>query len=204
VTTSHQVLNILVVGVGGQGVMTASEVLCETAILQGFDAKKTEMAGMSQRGGVVSSHVRFGPKIFSPEIACGEADILVAFETAEAMRWCHYLRPNGVAMVNRLHLEPPVVSLGLFPYPTHPVEEIRKHGIRIHDFDGSAIALELGDKRLVNTVMMGAISENLPFAPEVLKERIVERFRVRKPALAELNAQAFERGREAAREAAPA
>ena len=194
----QQIINILVVGVGGQGVMTASEVLCETAIRQGFDAKKTEMAGMSQRGGVVSSHVRFGPKVLSPEIARGEADILVAFESAEAMRWCHYLRPNGVAMVNCLHLEPPVVSLGLYPYPHHPVEEIRKQGIRVHDFDGTAIALELGDKRLVNTVMMGAISENLPFAPEILKERIVERFRAKKPALAELNAQAFDRGRAAA------
>ena len=197
-TNNQQIVNILVVGVGGQGVMTASEVLCEAAIQQGFDAKKTEMAGMSQRGGVVSSHVRFGPKIFSPEIACGEADVLVAFEAAEAMRWCHYLRSNGVAMVNRLHLEPPIVSLGLYPYPSRPVEEIRKNDVRVYDFDGTAIALELGDKRLVNTVMMGAISENLPFAPEVLKERIVERFRVRKPALAELNALAFDRGRAAA------
>ncbi|MDR0247062.1 MAG: indolepyruvate oxidoreductase subunit beta [Burkholderiales bacterium] len=196
---NQQVINILVVGVGGQGVMTASEVLCEAAIQQGFDAKKTEVAGMAQRGGVVSSHVRFGSKVFSPEIARGEADILVAFETSEAMRWCHYLRPNGVAMINRLRLEPPVVSLGLFNYPPRPVEEIRKQDVRVYDFDGTAIALELGDKRLVNTVMMGAISENLPFAPEVLKERIVERFRTRKPALAELNALAFDRGRNAAR-----
>ncbi|MDR2016838.1 MAG: indolepyruvate oxidoreductase subunit beta [Burkholderiales bacterium] len=196
---NQRIVNILVVGVGGQGVMTASEVLCETAISQGYDAKKTEMAGMAQRGGVVSSHVRFGPKVLSPEIACGEADILVAFEAAEAMRWCHYLRPDGVAMVNRLHLEPPIVTLGLFPYPPHPVDEIRKQGIRVHDFDGSAIALELGDKRLVNTVMMGAISEDLPFAPEMLKQHIVERFRIRKPALAELNAQAFDRGRAATR-----
>jgi indolepyruvate ferredoxin oxidoreductase beta subunit len=199
VTNNHRVVNILVVGVGGQGVMTASEVLCETAISQGFDAKKTEVAGMAQRGGVVSSHVRFGPKVLSPGIACGEADILVAFEAAEAMRWCHYLRPGGIAMVNRLHLVPPVVSLGLFPYPPDPVEEIRKQGIRVHDFDGSAIALELGDKRLVNTVMMGAISESLPFTPELLKERIVKRFRIRKPALADLNGQAFDRGRAAAR-----
>jgi len=199
VTSQQPIVNILVVGVGGQGVMTASEILCEAAILQGFDAKKTEVAGMSQRGGVVSSHVRFGPKVYSPEIARGEADVLVAFEAAEAMRWCHYLRPNGVAMVNRLHLEPPVVSLGLFPYPSAPVEAIRQQGVRVYDFDGSAIALELGDKRLVNTVMLGAISENLPFAPEMLKERIVERFRVRKPALAELNAQAFDRGRAAAK-----
>ncbi len=195
---SGRVVNILVVGIGGQGVMTASEILCEAAISQGFDAKKTEVAGMAQRGGVVSSHVRFGPKVLSPEIAPGEADVLVGFEAAEAMRWCHYLRPEGVAMVNCLRLEPPVVSLGLYPYPENPVEEIRKQGVRIHDFDGGAIARELGDLRLVNTIMMGAISESLPFSPEMLKERIVERFRAKKSALAELNARAFDLGRAAA------
>ncbi len=195
---SGRVVNILVVGIGGQGVMTASEILCEAAISQGFDAKKTEVAGMSQRGGVVSSHVRFGPKVLSPEIAPGEADVLVGFEAAEAMRWCHYLRPEGVAMVNCLRLEPPVVSLGLYPYPENPVEEIRRQGVRIHDFDGGAIARELGDLRLVNTIMMGAISESLPFSPEMLKERIVERFRAKKSALAELNARAFDLGRAAA------
>ena len=190
-------INILVVGIGGQGVMTASEILCEAAVSQGCDAKKTEVAGMSQRGGVVSSHVRFGARVFSPEIAPGEADILMGFEAAEAMRWCHYLRPRGIALVNRLRLLPPVVSLGLYAYPEDPVGEIRKRGIRLHDFDAGAIARELGDLRLVNTIMMGAISDNLPFSPEMLKNRIVERFRAKKTALADLNALAFDRGRDA-------
>lgn len=197
-TASNKVVNILVVGIGGQGVMTASEILSEAAVSQGYDVKKTEVAGMSQRGGVVSSHVRFGPRVLSPEIAPGEADILVGFEAAEAMRWCHYLRPEGVAMVNRLNLEPPVVSLGLYPYPADPVGEIRKQGVRLHDFDAGAIARELGDLRLVNTIMMGAIADALPFPAETLKERIVERFRARKPALAETNARAFDLGRAAA------
>ncbi len=196
-TDNNRVTNILVVGIGGQGVMTASEILCEAAISLGFDAKKTEVAGMSQRGGVVSSHVRFGAKVLSPEIAPGEADILVGFEAAEAMRWCHYLRPQGIAMVNRLRLEPPVVSLGLFPYPENPVDEIRAQGVQIRDFDAGAIARELGDLRLVNTIMIGAISENLPFAPDMLKERIVGRFRAKKPEVAELNARAFDLGRAA-------
>ena len=195
--SQSRVVNILVVGVGGQGVMTASEILCEAAVSQGHDAKKTEVAGMSQRGGVVSSHVRFGTKVLSPEIAPGEADILMGFEAAEAMRWCHYLRPQGVALVNRQHLEPPIVSLGLYAYPEDPVEEIRKQGVRFHAFDGGAIARELGDLRLVNSVMMGAVSEKLPFSPDALKEHIVERFRAKKPALAELNALAFDRGWEA-------
>ncbi|MDR1351577.1 MAG: indolepyruvate oxidoreductase subunit beta [Zoogloeaceae bacterium] len=195
----NQTTNILVVGIGGQGVMTASEILSETAMQKGCDVKKTEVAGMSQRGGIVSSHVRFGARVLSPEIAPGEADILLGFEAAEAMRWCHYLRPDGVAMVNRLRLVPPVVSLGLYDYPEDPAAAIRAQGIVIHDFDAGAIARELGDLRLVNTIMLGAIADNLPFPAETLKENIVTRFRARKPALAELNAQAFDMGQAAAR-----
>jgi indolepyruvate ferredoxin oxidoreductase beta subunit len=200
--------NILVVGIGGQGVMTASEILSEAAISQGFDVKKTEVAGMSQRGGVVSSHVRFGPRVLSPEIAPGEADLLVGFEAAEAMRWCHYLRPKngktggGVAMINRLRLAPPVVSLGLFDYPVDPVAAVRGQGFETRDFDAGEIARELGDLRLVNTIMLGAISGHLPFSAETLKERVVHRFAARKPALAEQNAKAFDLGK-AAGEGAP-
>jgi len=191
--------NILVVGVGGQGVMTAAEILAQSAIAQGFDAKKTEVAGMSQRGGVVSSHVRFGKQVLSPEIEPGQADVLLGFEAAEAMRWSHYLRPQGVVMINHLRLTPPIVSLGLFDYPADPVASIRERGITVHDFDAGAIARELGDLRLVNTVMLGAISEHLPFPAETLKENIVRRFRAKNPALGDINAQAFTRGQEAAR-----
>ncbi|MDR1463482.1 MAG: indolepyruvate oxidoreductase subunit beta [Azoarcus sp.] len=196
----NQTTNILVVGIGGQGVMTASEILSEAAIAQGYEVKKTEVAGMSQRGGVVSSHVRFGPKVLSPEIAPGEADILVGFEAAEAMRWSHYLRPGktgGIAMINRLRLAPPIVSLGLFDYPDDPVAAVRGQGFEVHDFDAGEIARGLGDLRLVNTIMLGAISDNLPFPAETLKECIVTRFRARKPTLAELNAKAFDLGKTA-------
>lgn len=195
--------NILVVGIGGQGVMTASEILSEAAISQGFDVKKTEVAGMSQRGGVVSSHVRFGTQVLSPEIPPGEADILVGFEAAEAMRWSHWLRPKtlaqngGVAMINRLRLEPPIVSLGLFAYPADPIAAVRGRGLEAHDFDAGEIARGLGDLRLVNTIMLGAISDSLPFPAETLKACIVTRFAAKKPALAELNAQAFELGKAA-------
>jgi len=197
-----QTTNILVVGVGGQGVMTASEILSEAAISQGFAVKKTEVAGMSQRGGVVSSHVRFGATVLSPEIPPGEADILVGFEAAEAMRWSHYLRPKnstrgGVAMINRLKLEPPIVSLGLFTYPDDPVAAVRERELEVHAFDAGEIARELGDLRLVNTIMLGAISDNLPFPAATLKECIVTRFAAKNPALGELNAKAFELGKAA-------
>ena len=192
-----QVTNILIAGIGGQGVMTAAEVLSQTALSQGFDVKKTEVAGMAQRGGVVTSHVRFGRRVLSPAIPDGEADILVGFEPAEALRWCGQLRPGGVAMVNRVRQEPPVVTLGLFTYPDDPVAEMRARGIEVHAFDAGAIARELGNLKLVNTVMLGAIADYLPFPAEILKEEIVHRFRARKPDLVAVNETAFEAGRAA-------
>lgn len=198
-SNQDEITNILVVGIGGQGVMTASEILSLAAISLGMDVKKTEVAGMAQRGGVVTSHVRFGPKVLSPTINPGDADIIVGFEPAEAMRWCTHLRPNGVAMVNTLRLKPPVVNIGLFDYPDDPIGEIKKAGVDVHAFDAGAIAQELGDIRMVNTIMLGAISDHLPFPAETLKSIIVDRFRAKKPELAELNEKAFEAGREAAR-----
>lgn len=192
----------MVVGTGGQGVMTAAEILAEAAIAMGNDVKKTEVAGMAQRGGVVTSHVRFGEKVISPVIIAGTADIVLAFEAAEGMRWCGNLKPGGVAMVNTLQLEPPVVSSGLYDYPDDPIGEVRKAGVKVYDFDAGSIARELGNIKLVNTIMLGAIADYLPFPAEVLKEQIVKRFRARKPELAELNERAFEAGRTAAKQAA--
>ncbi len=191
------VTNILVVGIGGQGVMTAAEILAEAAISLGLDVKKTEVAGMAQRGGVVSSHVRFGRRVLSPEIMPGEADILVAFEAAEGLRWSGYLKPEGIAMVNTLRLAPPIVSLGLFDYPEDPVAAMQSAGVKVHGFDAGASARSLGDLRLVNTVMLGAIADQLPFPAETLKRCILDRFRARKPQLVEMNERAFEAGRKA-------
>lgn len=193
--TAEPTTNILVVGIGGQGVMTASEILAEAAIAMDYDVKKTEVAGMAQRGGVVSSHVRFGKRVLSPEIAVGEADVLLGFEAAEAMRWSSHLRHSGVAMVNRLRLTPPVVNLGLFPYPDDPIASMRKAGVKVHAFDAGAVARELGDLRLVNTIMLGAISDLLPFSADVLKEAIVGRFRAKGGKIVEINEQAFDAGR---------
>lgn len=195
--TKQSITNIMIVGMGGQGVMTAAEVLAQAALKLGFDVKKTEVAGMAQRGGVVASHIRFGPRVLSSAIAPGEAHVLVGFEPAEALRWCGYLRADGVAMVNTLRQPPPVVNMGMFAYPDDPIANMREAGIRVFDFDAGSIARDLGEIRLVNTIMLGAIAEYLPFAPEALKDIIVEGFRARKPAVAELNAKAFDLGRAA-------
>jgi indolepyruvate ferredoxin oxidoreductase beta subunit len=198
---TKNVTNILVVGIGGQGVMTATEILAEAAISLGHDVKKTEVAGMAQRGGVVSSHLRFGEKVLSPQIAPGQADLLVGFEAAEALRWCHYLRPGGLVLMNTARLVPPVVDLGLYDYPIDPVGQIRARGIEVHAFDAMAIALELGEMRLGNTVMLGAIAGHLPFPADVLLTAILQRFTAKKPHMVEINRRAFDLGRSADTEA---
>jgi indolepyruvate ferredoxin oxidoreductase beta subunit len=194
----NQVTNILVVGIGGQGVMTATEILAEAAIALGQDVKKTEVAGMAQRGGVVSSHLRFGPKVLSPQITCGTADLLLAFESAEALRWCHYLKPGALVLMNTAKLVPPVVNIGLYEYPADPVAEIRKRGFEVRAFDAMEIAMNLGEIRLGNTVMLGALGDHLPFPAEDLLAAIVKRFSAKKPLLVELNRKAFAAGRAAA------
>lgn len=191
------ITNILVAGIGGQGVMTAADILAESALLLGMDVKKTEVAGMAQRGGVVTSHVRFGPRVHSPSIASGEADLLVAFEPAEALRWINHLKGRGVAMVNTYRQSPPVVSAGLFQYPDDPIEDIRGER-EVHAFDAGHIAIKLGDRRLINTIMLGAISEQLPFETAVLEESVLKRFAHKSDKLVELNRIAFAAGREAA------
>jgi indolepyruvate ferredoxin oxidoreductase beta subunit len=199
--SNSNVTNILVVGIGGQGVMTATEILAEAAIALGHDAKKTEVAGMAQRGGVVSSHLRFGAKVLSPQIMAGTADLLVGFEAAESMRWCHMLRPGGLVLMNTARLVPPVVDLGLYDYPEDPIAEIKSRGFQVHAFDAMAIAMELGDVRLGNTVMLGAMADHLPFPPQVLLDAILKRFSLRKPHMVEVNRKAFEAGRAADKKA---
>ena len=194
---NNKITNILVVGIGGQGVMTATEILAKSAIELGHDDKKTEVAGMAQRGGVVSSHLRFGNKVLSPQIAVGDADILLAFEAAEGLRWKHMLKANGVALLNTTKLSPPVVELGLFEYPDDPIAKIKDAGIKTISFDATSIAKEIGDIKLGNTVMLGAIADYLPFSAEVLLQEILQRFANKGEAVLEKNKTAFEKGRQA-------
>lgn len=202
---SMSITNILVCGIGGQGVMTATEILAEAALSLGFDVKKTEVAGMSQRGGVVTSHLRFGARVLSPQIAPGDADLLVGFEAAETLRWVHMLRPGAEVLTNIGRIVPPVVNSGRYDYPDDPVAQMTALGLTVHAFDATAIALELGEIRLGNTVMLGAMAARLPFPDDVLEQAVLARFARRKPQLLELNRDAFARGRAAvAVAAAPA
>jgi indolepyruvate ferredoxin oxidoreductase beta subunit len=190
-------LNVLLAGIGGQGVLTASQLLAEAAVRAGHDAKKSEVHGMAQRGGVVTSHVRIGRKVYSPIISGGETDLLVAFEEAEALRWRSEVRPGGTLIVNCLQVAPPVVNLGLFKYPEDPLVSLRTFDGTFLPIEASTLAIEAGSPRLAGTILMGAASTVLPLSVENWEVAIRERFG--EPEVADQNLKAFHRGREYAR-----
>jgi indolepyruvate ferredoxin oxidoreductase beta subunit len=153
--------DILIVGVGGQGVLLASEVLSSVAMEAGYDVKKSEVHGMAQRGGVVSSHVRLGEKVFSPLIQEGKADVLLAFEQAEALRWIHFVKPDGgAAVVNQKRLVPPIALLKNkeSAYPENPIEIVRKRIHRVVVIPAENIALAYKNPKVENIVLLGALS----------------------------------------------
>lgn len=194
----NNITNVLIVGVGGQGVLLASEVLSETAMLAGLDVKKSEVHGMSQRGGVVSSHVKFGRKVYSPIIPDGQADIIVSFEQAEALRSIPWLKKDGLIATSRTRLVPPIASGGKFTYPDDPIAELKKKVSRVIALDVDKIALELGNPRLVNILLLGVISGGLKFEKSHWDDAIKARV---KPKFVDINLKAFAKGRELAGEA---
>ena len=163
---SQQITNILLVGVGGQGILLASEILSEAAMLAGFDVKKSEIHGMSQRGGSVVSHVRYGSEVFSPIVPEGEGDILFGFELMETCRSLPLVKPGGTVVANDLQISPPSVLMGQESYPADLVMRIQD---RFPDFllvNGQEIARDAGNVRAANTVLLGAVSKRLAIAEE--------------------------------------
>ena len=126
------VKNILLVGVGGQGTILASKVLSEGLVEAGYDVKMSEIHGMSQRGGNVSTQVRFGDKVFSPIIGKGEADLIVAFEKMEALRWIEYLKPDGKMVINDAEIPSSLIQMGLATYPEGIIEELSKRQLHTY------------------------------------------------------------------------
>ena len=184
---------VLVAGIGGQGVMTAAEAIARAALAAGFDVAKTEVTGMSQRGGSVCSHVRFGERVESSEIEPGSARLLIAFEAAEGMRWCHLLAADGCLMLDPWRAVPPVVSSGVHSYPADPAAEVRATGRQVVEVDARGAAARLGDVRLANSVMLGAAAAKLPFPQAALRDEVLRRFGG--GPLAQQNSLAFETGR---------
>lgn len=150
-------LNILIVGVGGQGTLLASRILGAIASIEGKICKLSEVHGMSQRGGSVVTHVRVGDKVYSPTIPEGDADIILAFEKLEGFRWRHFLKKGGTLLVNDQEILPMPVITGAVPYPKDIYEIMKNEGINVKAVDASKIAEESGSTRAVNTVMLGAM-----------------------------------------------
>jgi indolepyruvate ferredoxin oxidoreductase beta subunit len=187
-------LDILVTGVGGQGVVLASDIIGETALAAGFDVKKTDTLGMAQRGGSVVSHIRLGEKVWSPLIKEGDCDLLLAFEKLEAARWSHFLAPGAVAIVNSYEQPPLSVSLGQDNYPSDDdiVTALKRRTDRIYFIDANKMARELGNVRTLNILMLGCFSAFAPIAVAVWKDHISRRLPEN---IRDINLAAFDRGR---------
>jgi indolepyruvate ferredoxin oxidoreductase beta subunit len=188
------VINILVTGVGGQGVLVASEVIARVALAAGLTAKKSEVHGMAQRGGAVVSEVRFGREVHSPLIPAGEVHILVAFEELEALRWAHLVRRGMAAVVSRQRIAPLAVSLGKETYPEDPLATLASMGLRVVPVDALPLAVASGSPKVVNTVILGAVSAQLPFPPALWRKVIAASV---PPATLAMNLAAFDAGRRA-------
>ena len=160
-----ETVNIMIVGVGGQGSLLASKMLGHLLVAQGYDVKVSEVHGMSQRGGSVVTYVRFGDKVYSPIIDRGEADFIVSFELLEAARWIEYLKPTGTVVTNTQQMEPMPVIAGLAKYPENLVEKMRAKGITVDAMDCLALAEQAGSSRAVNMVLMGRLSHYFPEIP---------------------------------------
>ena len=187
-------INFVFVGVGGQGILTASDIAAEVGLEAGFDAKKSEVHGFSQRGGVVESHVRWGQRVAAPLAEKGTVDYLVATELLEAARWIDWLRPGGAVLINNQHISPMSVTVGDAVYPSDEdiLAAVHTRTDDVTIADGLAIAERLGNSRLANTVLLGALSTRLDVPPEtwlaVVERRVPPRY-------VELNRKAFWEGR---------
>jgi indolepyruvate ferredoxin oxidoreductase beta subunit len=193
-TVATKEMDILITGVGGQGVILASDVICETALGAGFDVKKTDTLGMAQRGGSVTSHVRLGSKVWSPIIRDGDVDLMLSFEKLEAARWGHYLHEGSVAIVND-YMQPPLsCGLGQETYPPQAEIEaaLKRRTDQVYFVDGNARAKELGNVRTLNIFMLGCFSVFAPLEADVWRESIRQRLPER---LVDINLKAFDLGR---------
>ena len=182
--------SVLLVGVGGQGTILASKLLTLGLLKHGFDVKMSEIHGMSQRGGSVSSQVRYGEQVFSPVIELGGADILVSFELMEALRWLEYLKPGGKVVVNDFTINPMPVVSGLAEYPGDIMDEMQKVA-NVTAVNAAQIAQDLGNARVMNIVLLGTIVKSLGLTdidwPTIIRENV-------KPAFVEININALVAG----------
>lgn len=187
-----KVYNIVIVGVGGQGTLLTSRVLGNLALHDGFDVKLSEVHGMAQRGGSVITFVRFGDKVAEPIVEAGQADLLIAFERLEAVRYAHLLKPDGLLIMNDERIEPMPVFIGAAEYPEDEVDALESK-YQVVRVKAREEARKLGNLRVFNTIVLGAASLIMPFTVETWEKVIRETV---PPKTVEANLKAFHRGRE--------
>jgi len=190
---STDVKNVLLVGVGGQGTILVSKTMTTGLIDAGYDVKMSEIHGMAQRGGSVSTQVRYGKKVHSPVIGLGQADILVSFETMEALRWLQYLSPNGIAVINDHQIPSAPILIGNREYPSG-ILEIIKSKVPTTSIKAGEIAKELGNARAMNMVLFGALVKGMKLTHIDWEKAIRENV---KPETVDINLKAFKAGMDA-------
>lgn len=183
--------NILVVGVGGQGTLITSRILGNLALEMGYDVKLSEVHGMAQRGGSVVTHIRFGEKVYSPLVEVGQADIIVSFEKLEALRWLHYLKKDGIMLVNTQEIDPMPVIIGASSYPEDVIEQLKEDCKNVYAIDALSRAKALGNIRVANTVLLGLLAKHMSIPKEKWIEIIEKTVPVK---TIKINTEAFEEG----------
>ena len=183
-------MNIMVVGVGGQGTLLTSRIIGKTALEAGYDVKLSEVHGMAQRGGSVVTFVRFGEVVYEPVVEEGCVDVLISFERLEALRYAHFLKPDGKIIVNDCRIDPMTVVIGAKSYPEGIIEALGKVH-EIHTIDAGTIARELGNSKVLNSVVLGLAAKYIGFSEdewlEVLKKTVPQK-------TVDINTAAFKAG----------
>ena len=187
----NKVKSILFAGVGGQGVLRASDIICEVIMEAGLDVKKSEVHGMAQRGGCVTSHVRYGKKVYSPLAESGSIQTLVSFEKMEALRYLKLLTKNATIIVNTEEIYPPAVNLGEASYPEDVISFLKDNYEKVISFDAARLAQKAGNIKTANVVLLGAIS-NLMNIDRSIWENVIKKSFPEK--LIKMNLDAFQMG----------
>jgi len=182
--------NIMIVGVGGQGTLLTSRIIGKAALSEGYEVKISEVHGMAQRGGSVVTFVRFGESVSEPVVEEGQADVIIAFERLEAMRYAHYLKKDGILIVNDCRIDPMTVVIGAREYPEGIIEGLKREHT-VYAIDAQKIALELGNSKVLNSVVLGFASGFIGFSEDVWLDTVSSTV---PPKTVEINKEAFRLG----------
>ena len=186
-----KVKSILFAGVGGQGILRASDIMCMAMMEAGFDVKKSEVHGMAQRGGCVTSHVRYGTKVYSPLAESGSIETLISFEKMEALRYLKFLTKDASIILNTEEIYPPAVNMGDAAYPDDVIGFLKNHYPKVIAFNAAELAQKAGNIKAANVVLLGAVS-NLMNVEKSVWESIIKKSFPKK--LVKLNLDAFQMG----------